>query len=276
MSQASPSANAIAFPKPRLAPVMTATRPLRVISAHCNERSLEARVLTSKYMRFIGVFTMMLFVSGRADAQPDVRAILGKVSALYKSATQYEIIAESRSIDPTSDAGSGRARFVFQAPNRYRVEGSDSNNAETGAVIIDDGSMIWLYFPQTNQYNSIPVAALKDDAAGNLRDLRPESQDESAMSRYRQAESSQESKYLRDETIRYLGTQTDCYVVSISKEKGGSAHTWWIEKKSYRVLRDDDAEASVVFAEIKLGGPISEKQFKFVPPEGAHKVEFQP
>ncbi|HYK19078.1 MAG TPA: hypothetical protein VEV37_13695 [Bryobacteraceae bacterium] len=226
-------------------------------------------------MRFFGVLTTMLLSSVCASAQPDVRDILGKVSALYKSATQYEIVAESRSADPTSNAGSGLARFIFQAPNRYRVEGSDSNNSETGAVIIDDGSMIWLYFPQSNQYNSIPVAALKDDAAGNLRDLRPESQDESAMSRYRHAESSQESKYLRDESIAYSGAQTDCYVVSVSKEKGGPAHTWWIEKKSYRVLRDDDQEASVVFAEVKLGGPISEDKFKFVPPEGAHKVEFQ-
>jgi outer membrane lipoprotein-sorting protein len=226
-------------------------------------------------MRSFGLFTMMLLVSVSADAQPDVREILGKVSALYKSATQYEIVAESRSADPTSNAGAGRARFLFQAPNRYRVEGSDSNNAETGAVIIDDGSMIWLYFPQSNQYNSIPVAALKDDAAGNLRDLRPESQDESAMSRYRQAASSQEFKFLRDEAITYSGAQTDCYVVSLSKEKGAPEHTWWIEKKTYRVLRDDDSEASVVFAEMKLGGPISEEQFKFVPPEGAHKVEFQ-
>ena len=210
-----------------------------------------------------------------ANAQPDTREILGKVSALYKSATQYEIVAVSHSADPTSDQGSGHAHFVFQAPNRYRMEGSAAGSGETGAVIVDDGATIWLYFPQTNQYNSIPVSTLTDAAAGDLRDLRPESQDDSAMSRYRSADSSQESKYLRDEAIEYSGAKTDCYVLSVAKLKGGPAHTWWIEKKSYRILRDDDAEASVVFSTIKLGQPISGDLFKFVPPEGAQKIEFQ-
>ena len=232
-------------------------------------------MLPSKYMRFTGVLAALLFPVC-AGAQPDVRDILGKVSALYKSATQYEIVAESRSVDPVSNAGAGRARVVFQAPNRYRVEGADSINAETGAIVVDDGSTIWLYFPQTNQYNSIPVSALKDDAAGDLRGLRPETQDESAMSRYRHADASQEAKYLRDEAILYSGAKTDCYVVSASQEKGGPAHTWWIEKKTYKILREDDAEASIVFTVVKLGEPVSDDQFKFAPPEGAQKIEFQP
>lgn len=233
-------------------------------------------MLPSEDMRLIGVSVFALFIwTTCAAAQPNVREILGKVSALYRSATQYEIVADSRSADATSNEGSGRARFAFQPPNRYRIEGSASGAAETGTVIIDDGSMIWMYFPQTNQYNSIPVAALKDDAAGNLRDLKPESQDESAMSRYRHADANQESKYLRDEALEYDGAQTDCYVVSVAMVKGAPVHTWWIEKRSYRILRDDDAEASVVFSTIRLGQPLADDLFKFVPPEGAQKVEFQ-
>jgi len=229
-------------------------------------------MLPSEHMRLI--VSAFLFCS-TCTAQPDVREILGKVSALYKSASQYEIVADSRGADPTSNEGSGRARFAFQPPNRYRIEGAAPGAAETGTLIVDDGSMIWMYFPQSNQYNSIPVAALQDDAAGNLRDLKPESQDESAMSRYRHADANQESGYLRDEALEYAGARTDCYVVSVAMVKGSPVHTWWIEKKSYRILRDDDAEASVVFSTIKLGEPLPDDLFKFVPPAGAQKIEFQ-
>jgi outer membrane lipoprotein-sorting protein len=225
-------------------------------------------------MRWIGLRTIaVLFSVAPAGAQPIVTEILAKVGAVYKSATQYEIIADSRSTNPTSDEGSGRARFVFQAPNRYRMEGSAAGSAETGAVIVDDGSTIWLFFPQSNQYNSIPVSTLKDEAAGELRQLRPEAQDDSAMSRYRHADSNQQSKYLRDEAIEYSGKNTECYVVSIAEDRGAPEHTWWIDKKTYRILRDDDAEASVIFIKVALGEPVSGDLFKFVPPPGAQEIK---
>src|SRR5271168_2109157 len=135
-------------------------------------------------MRSIGVLAFALvFSSTAAAAQPDVREILSKVSALYKKATQYEVVAESRSIKPGSTESTGRALFAFHAPNRYRVEGAfpgaDADTPETGAAvtIIDDGSVVWFYIPRANQYSSIPVSALNEAAAGDLADLKPERQD---------------------------------------------------------------------------------------------------
>jgi len=229
-------------------------------------------------MRFTGALVFALFFcSISAIAQPDVREILAKVSTLYTKATQYELVAESRSMKPGSAENNGHALFAFRAPNRYHMEGvpgGDADTREAGTVtIIDDGSVIWFYMPKVNQYSSIPVSALNDAAAGDLADLKPERQDDSAMGRYRHADRSEESHYLRDESVDYAGTKVDCYVLSVSQE--GIAHTWWIDKKNYRILRDDDAEASVVFTHIGLGEPVPDDLFRFVPPPGSKETSLQ-
>ena len=82
--------------------------------------------------------------------------------------------------------------------------------------------------------------------------------------------------FLREEALEINGTKADCYVVSAQvtiPAEGTSLHTWWIEKKSNHIVREDDEGSSVVFTTIKLNEPPPNDLFKFVPPPGARKVD---
>lgn len=229
----------------------------------------------------IGLFALLL-PAALAQTQPDVAQILKKVGEAYKAVSQYEF-----TIDATShDAGTGKdtashLRFAFRAPNRYHVQGGmpgmSLENSDLGeATIIHDGSAVWFYFPKSNQYGSFPASALTADAPGDLGDLRPEAMDHFLMWRYRGAvDITDGSKFLREEAIDVAGAKVVCYVVTLVPEQRGSAYTWWVDKKLYRILREDHAGSSAVFTTIKLDEPLAEELFKFVPPPGARKIETQ-
>jgi len=236
-------------------------------------------------MRSAGRVVCLLLVSAVcAEAQPDVGGILKKVSELYKGAAQYQIVAETvgHKSEPQTADNSGRALFAFKPPNRYRMEGAipgadrDAPELSGGVVIVDDASSVWFYMPKANQYGSFPASALTADAPGDLGDLRPAAVDHFIMYRYRTADLNEETKYLRDETIDYAGAKVDCYVVSVSQRKGGFTCTWWVDKKSFLILREDDADSSVVFTSIKLNESLPDDLFKFVPPAGAQEIKIPP
>ncbi len=230
------------------------------------------------------VVCLLLLSAVCAEAQPDVAAILKKVSELYKGAAQYEMMAEiiGPKSDPQTADKPGRAIFAFKPPNRYRIEGappgiwSVAPELSGGVVIVHDGSAVWFYFLKANQYFSVPAAALMPDARGGWGGLRPEAVDDFTMSPYRGADAVEEAKYLRDETIDYAGAKVDCYVVSVSLRKGGPIYTWWVDKKSSRILREDHPGVSMVFTSIKLNESLPDDLFKFVPPAGAQEIKIPP
>jgi outer membrane lipoprotein-sorting protein len=224
-------------------------------------------------------FALLLRVA-LAQTQPDVAQILKKVSETYKAASQYELVGDATSHDArTGKDGTSHMRVAFQAPNRYRIEGGvpgmsvgDSDLSE--GVIIDDGVEVWFYLPKSNQYGSFSASALTADAPGDLGDLRPEAVDYFMMGRYRgAADLTAGSKFLREDVIEVAGTKVTCYVVTVSPDRRGSARSWWIDKKRYRILREDQAGSSIVFTAIRLGEPLATELFRFVPPPGARKIE---
>jgi outer membrane lipoprotein-sorting protein len=229
----------------------------------------------------LGLLTLLLRAAS-AQPQPDVAEILRKVSETYKAASQYEFVVDLKVRDEeTATPVAGHVLFAFRSPNRYRVEGAipgmSADFAAFGqAVIVYDGSTVWVYLPKSNQYTTIPISALTADAAGDLGDLRPEAMDNFMMWRYRGATRfAQGSKFLREEAIGIAGTQIDCYVLSISEKPGGSAYTWWVDRKRYLILREDLAGSSSVFTTIKLREQLPEDLFKFEPPPGARKLEVE-
>lgn len=234
--------------------------------------------MTDRLIRF-GLFALFLRVA-LAQTQPDVAQILKKVSETYKGASQYELVADATSHDArTGKDESSHMRVAFKAPNRYRIEGGmpgmrEGNSDFSDAVIIHDGSAVWFYLPKSNQYGSFPASALTEDAPGDLGDLRPEAVDQFMMWRYRgAADSINGSKFLREETIGVGGTKVACYVVSVSPDRGSGAYTWWVDKRHYRVQREDQAGSSVVYTAIKLNEPLAAELFTFTPPVGAQKME---
>ena len=210
------------------------------------------------------------------QARPDVKEILAHVSQTY-AVSSYEFFATARA----KNAGAAKSapdlvHLAFQG-NRYRMEGALPGMAaeEPGlgaGVIVYDGSAIWMYLHKTNQYVSIPASELTADAPGDLGDMRPEAMDTFMMWRYRGATKFSESTLLREEAIAFAGAKADCYVLKVSVT-GRSTYTWWVDKKRYLVLREDNAESSTVYTAIKLNQALPEELFQFTPPAGAQKIE---
>lgn len=230
-------------------------------------------------MRAVIQFMLLaLFLHGaEAQTQPEVAEILKKVSETYKAVSQYEL-----EVDATTNEDGKRVtlhmHFAFKAPDKYRMEGLGPGMSPLGAdgyaVIVDDGSVIWFYLPKPNQYGSIPAGALAPNASGDLGDLMPEVMDHFLMWRYRGApDFTDGAKFLREDSIEIAGAQVACYVVTFLAQKRGLPYTWWVDKKGYRVLREDHAENSALFTSIKLNEPIRDELFRFEAPPGARKVQ---
>jgi outer membrane lipoprotein-sorting protein len=221
-------------------------------------------------MKF-GLFAL-LSPAAFAQSEPNAADILKKVGETYKSASQYEFIA-----DITGVSAAGHMLFAFKSPDRYRLEGAfpDSLDLDDGGIIVDDGSTVWLYQPQANQYLSFPASSLAADVPF-LNVLRPETMRDS-MNFLEAVTFAKGAKLLREEAIEVAGIQVSCFVVTVpySQASRGASRTdvFWIDKKAYRVMREDSGDMSVVFTTIKLGEALPDDLFEFVPPAGAKKVE---
>jgi len=136
-------------------------------------------------------------------------------------------------------------------------------------VLVRDGSSVWWYHPRANEYAALTGNSLPDD-------LKPEVMADVAIGRFKGA-ADLPGTFLREEALEINGSKVDCYVVSAPvtiPAEGTSIHTWWIEKKSNHIVREDgDEGSSVVFTTIKLNEPLPNELFKFVPPPDAHKVD---
>jgi len=237
----------------------------------------------------LGLFALFL-QSATPQTQPDVAEILKKVGNTYKPVTQYEFVAEATVHEKAGEPPSvAHVVFAFKAPNKYRMQGALPGMLGKDAHLEDmlgihDGSTLWFYFAKLNQYGSFAASELTDDAPGDLGDVSPKSMDSFMMGRFRSVgDHTGGSKFLREESIEIAGTKIACYVchvVIVSPDSGEYSFTWWIDKKRYRVLREDSADServsTTVFSEIKLDEPLPEELFTFKPPPGARKLEARP
>jgi len=221
-------------------------------------------------LKKFGLFALLL-PTAFAQSPPNVADILKKVGETYKSASQYEFMA-----DVTTQGAASHMHFAFKAPDHYRMEGNFPGLGFGETVIVDDGFALWFYAPKTNQYGSFVASQLTADAAGDMGDLRPEALDYFMMTTFRDASKlAKDAKVLREESIIVAGVKAGCFVVaaSPSSNDASSSLTLWIDKKTYRVLREDSGDTSIVFTTIKLSERLPDDLFKFVPPIGANKIE---
>jgi outer membrane lipoprotein-sorting protein len=227
----------------------------------------------------LGLSILLLGVAS-AQSQPDLAAVLRKVSDTYKAASQYELIGDATCrVRPPGTTASFHFLIAFRTPNKYRMQaGVPCVGPGTGdmgeALMVLDGSFLWFYFPAKNQYGSILASTLTADAAGDMGDLRPDFVDHSTMWRYRSAvDAADKTSFVREEEINVAGVKSTCYVVLVPPQEHLPEQVWWIDKSSYRVLRVDDKDSSAVFTTIKLNEPLPDGLFEFTPPPGAQKVE---
>jgi outer membrane lipoprotein-sorting protein len=219
-------------------------------------------------MRSAIMLAMALLVlpAARAQTPPDLKAVLKKVSEIYKAATQYEFIGDATCrAEPLHGTQSVRMLIALRMPDKYRIMVADPcpgplNRDMAEALIVFDGSLLWTYSRQTNLYSSVPVTAL---APGDLSHLGPNAVDHETMSAYRDA---------TDSPADFIREENGSYVVRITPKDHSSAQTWWIDKTNYHVVRVDDDQSSVVFTTIKLNEPLPDDLFIFTPPPGAKNI----
>jgi outer membrane lipoprotein-sorting protein len=219
----------------------------------------------------------LLLQAASAQPRPDVAEILQKVSAAYKGASQYELtLDETRTPQGNHQPESAHARVVFKAPNQYRMESTVSGSADDDptldeTVLIHNGSTLWIYLPRSNQYLSYPADKAADDP--ELSAHTPEAADPLFMEKYRDAaDYAAGAKLIREEGIEFAGVKVSCYVVSVP-EKAQRPFTWWVDKLSYRILREVSASETTVYTTVKLGEPLPENVFQFEPPPGARQID---
>jgi outer membrane lipoprotein-sorting protein len=101
--------------------------------------------------------------------------------------------------------------------------------------------------------------------------MKPGAVDYFITGRFRQASNyGGEARLLREETIAAGGdAAVECYVIQIPP----LGETWWVDKRRFYVVRQDGAASSTIFKTVRLNEPLSDDLFKFVPPEGATKID---
>ena len=82
---------------------------------------------------------------------------------------------------------------------------------------------------------------------------------------------------LREESIEIGNTKADCYVIQFKPPRSpGFVSTWWVDKRRFLVLRDDQEGGPVpslvglktVWTKMQVDG-VPEDLFRFTPPPGA-------
>lgn len=230
-------------------------------------------------MRYVipTVFGALIACTAAAQNQPDAAGILNRITQTYKGVSTYELVAEVAMRQAGGSGGpSGHIVFAFRSPNQYRMEstmpGTGPNQGTLEKIlIVHDGSTVWSYLPDSNEYTAMPASQLTDSAPGDQGDLRPAAVDTFMMWRYRGASDfSAGAKLLRDEAIESSGMPTDCYVLKVQTKMG--EYTWWVDKRNSRILREDSTGSSSVFTTVRLSGPLPDDLFKFQPPPGARRI----
>jgi len=230
-------------------------------------------------MRVFGLLAGVALAVCAAAAQepPDVAEILKRVSEAYQAASQYELRASETMRLPGTDKSAVAETYVaFKAPDRYRLEGKipglfDENPDLDQAVMVYDGSGLWFYFPKPNLYTFVSADDLAADP--EIGAHTPQATDDVVVKKYRVAANFVDAaKLLRDEEIDFGDAKVACYVVSVP-EKWPGPYTWWVEKSSYHVLREIKSGGTVQYKTVRLGEPLPDSLFRFVPPPGAKKLE---
>jgi outer membrane lipoprotein-sorting protein len=218
-------------------------------------------------------FVVLFCLTRPGFAQPAVEEILRHVSEAYRAATQYEIDAVATTTNTARNGGPERLHFAFKTPNLYRLErtGPNGSTEQSESIIVYDGESLWIYDASEKEYESIPVSRLTAADSGDLAELRPEAMDHVMFWRYRNAMAFNHARLLRDETIPFDGRPSHCYVVEVAEKEGRLLYTWWVDKETYRILREDNSRSSSRFTIVRLGGELPVALFRFAPPAGARR-----
>jgi outer membrane lipoprotein-sorting protein len=165
--------------------------------------------------------------------QPDARELLGNVETTYSRMNTYS--AKSTNVMEMSGANMQNRMetsmtIAVDSSGRFRIE----STGMAGMLMVFDGTTMWSYMPQLNQYtkfSSAQALARSESAANQTESSVPIQSDEgmamfgssfNPLYGYRSLSSSlKDAKVLRNEKLHVNGTDVDCWVVSLEYESPG-------------------------------------------------------
>lgn len=237
-----------------------------------------------------------------ASAQSTLSAqeIMKKVSESYRELKDYEFEysikretrREGNGLRSISNQHEHVVTVAATAPDRWRVT---VRRPEDSSLAVCDGSTMWVYVPDWQQYLRRPAAPVKEllslheaspasfipelnNAYGNL------------VLRYRQEQMIPPEASLREDVLEVSGRKIRCHVIEYNAgasplARESSTVTWWIEQTHFLVLQHTvinnikTSPSSLLTSKFEylcrsfsLNSPPAESQFTFAPPKEARQV----
>ena len=211
------------------------------------------------------VLSALLSVPGLAQAPLSAGQILKKVTNTYASLTEWDFEATVTSKVEPGGQFTRHLRAAGKGSSKRRMEIGDAHSGK--AIVIADGVNVWAYEPQPNQYTR---KAQIQEPAGTL------SYFDALILAYRFGSAGgSDAKLLREESIEIGNTKANCYVIQFPG-RPPSVFTWWVDKRRFLVLRDDQAGgpdpsfvgSSTLWIRTQTSG-VPDDLFLFTPPPGA-------
>ena len=229
----------------------------------------------------------------------DAKAILKQVAETYKNLRSYQFEGRYTLEQITESVGlkdeiKREELFVNAAikPDRSRIE---SKNTHISVTSVSDGKTKWLYAPGPNEYTKTEEGPVRLVTRSPVRDSAPMAHLANATNLLdgysRVADQLGEAKIIGEETLEIGGRRSDCFVIEAyyiaasTRQSNTLTRRFWIDKSRNIVLREIQrtearmpwgrtmsSKMTYIFTVARVGEPIPETLFTFVPPEGAKEV----
>ncbi|HEU5412029.1 MAG TPA: DUF2092 domain-containing protein [Candidatus Acidoferrales bacterium] len=165
------------------------------------------------------IFALAILAGAQtATKQPDPLELLENVQTTYGAMTSFSAKATMH----MDMSGTGMQTQTSMAMT-LQIDSSGRMRAESagpiGMTMVNDGTTVWMYMPQENQYFKMPLPSNGSAEAGGDFPF-PETGGFSELKNV--AKNVKEAKVLRAETVQANGTKVSCWVVSVEYERTGN------------------------------------------------------
>ena len=216
----------------------------------------------------LAILCGLLSVPALAQTPLSVGDILKKVQNAYESLTQWDFEATITSTLEPGGQSTRPVRAAGKGASLRRLEMGDPNSGRI--LIFADGKNVWTYQKQSNQY-SRKTQVREPDETFSYFDVFL------MMYRFLAADEG-DATLLREESIEIGNTKADCYVIQFKTPRSpGFASTWWVDRRRFLVLRDDQeggpapfVASRTIWIRTQVDG-VPDDLFVFTPPPGARE-----
>jgi len=259
------------------------------------------------------VFATPFLAAAQANpdqGHPDALELLRNVEATYSAMGSYS--AKATHVIEMNGANLQNKMemsmtIAADRSGRFRID----STGMMGMLMVSDGTTIWMYMPQINQYSKFSVGQAEASeggpyvhGGGGMAMLAAADPIHGYQSL---ASSAKEAKLLRSEKVHVNGSDVDCWVVSVEYEYSASGvsdehsgktaaipafefaptKTLWVDKARYLVYQEESTSKMTMpganeavntkdttkFDSITVDEHLPPDLFTFTPPPGATEMD---